>query len=238
MIAPIRLRREPPRWRTAELVSRVQKTPRLVRLTIRGAEIDTDLVREPAASVRILLPDEPDGALVVPTWTGNEFLLPDGRRPTIRTLTPLAPDETTDASRRLALEVVLHGDSPLTRWATTAPIGAPAAISGPGRGYVIDEAAPAFVLAGDETARPAIEQLLPLLPSTADVEAIVLDDADELPGAVAALDIDADARVWVAGEAAAMQRIRKHMFETRGLPRAHCTIRGYWKRGTAGVTDA
>ena len=66
---------------------------------------------------------------------------------------------------------------------------------------------------------------------------LVVEDPDELPDSVAALAIAADARVWVAGEAAAMQRIRKHLFEERGLPRAHCTVRGYWKRGRAGAAD-
>ena len=37
--------------------------------------------------------------------------------------------------------------------------------------------------------------------------------------------------VWVAGEAAAMQRIRTHLFEQRGLIRSQATVRGYWKLG-------
>jgi NADPH-dependent ferric siderophore reductase len=41
-------------------------------------------------------------------------------------------------------------------------------------------------------------------------------------------------RLWAAGEAAAMQRIRRHLFEDRGLSRADATVRGYWKHGRAG----
>jgi NADPH-dependent ferric siderophore reductase len=37
--------------------------------------------------------------------------------------------------------------------------------------------------------------------------------------------------VWAAGEAAAMQRIRKHLFDERNAPRDHTTVRGYWKHG-------
>ena len=236
----MRVRREPPRWRTVELVGRVEKRPRLVRLTLRGDELDADLTREPAASVRLLLPTV-DGELVVPAWNGNEFLLPDGRRPTIRTLTPLRAGDDGDGDggegRVLAVEVVVHDDSPLSRWATTAAIGTPAALSGPGRGYTIDDDATAFVLAGDESARPAIDQLRPLLPAAADVETVVLDDPDALPDAVAALTIPVGARVWAAGEAAAMQRLRKHLFDERGLARSQCTVRGYWKRGRAGTGD-
>jgi NADPH-dependent ferric siderophore reductase len=44
-------------------------------------------------------------------------------------------------------------------------------------------------------------------------------------------------RVWAAGEAAAMQAIRRHLFEERQLPRARATVRGYWKQGASGDAD-
>jgi NADPH-dependent ferric siderophore reductase len=37
--------------------------------------------------------------------------------------------------------------------------------------------------------------------------------------------------VWAAGEAAAMQRLRRHLFDERGVPRSAAVVRGYWKRG-------
>jgi NADPH-dependent ferric siderophore reductase len=52
-----------------------------------------------------------------------------------------------------------------------------------------------------------------------------------------AATIDAGTRVWVAGEAAAVQRVRRHLFEERGIPRALTWVRGYWKHGRAGDTD-
>ena len=51
--------------------------------------------------------------------------------------------------------------------------------------------------------------------------------------AVTHTHIDAATRVWVAGEAAAVQQIRTHLFDTRGVPRAHAVVRGYWKHGRA-----
>ena len=68
-----------------------------------------------------------------------------------------------------------------------------------------------------------------------------LTDGDE-PGArlFAAIQdatIPSGARVWVAGEAAAVQRIRKLLFMDRGLPRPHATVRGYWKHGRRGDDD-
>ena len=40
-----------------------------------------------------------------------------------------------------------------------------------------------------------------------------------------------EVRVWAAGEAAAMQRIRRFLFDERALPRSRTVIRGYWKHG-------
>jgi NADPH-dependent ferric siderophore reductase len=46
-----------------------------------------------------------------------------------------------------------------------------------------------------------------------------------------------EVRVWAAGEAAAVQRIRRYLFEERGMARAQTSVRGYWKHGRASDTD-
>ena len=258
---PARIRREPPRFRRVE-VSRVEPiTPRLVRITLTGPELDGFALAEPAASVRLLLPASAGEDLVIPVWNGNEFLLAGGRRPAIRTFTPLRFDEGAFA---LDIEAVLHGDGVASRWAISASAGTPAALSGPGRGYTIDVDAPAFLLAGDETAIPAIRQLLEELPPTTPTRVLIevaqpdarLDLTGRAVVAVEWHDLDAGAppgdalvaavratalvdgtRVWAAGEAAAVQRIRRHLFEERGMPRPQAAIRGYWKHGRAGDDD-
>ena len=60
---------------------------------------------------------------------------------------------------------------------------------------------------------------------------------DALLAALRDAEIDPAARVWVAGEAAGVQRIRRHLFEDRGLTRAQATVRGYWKHGRAATDD-
>ncbi len=236
-------------------------TPRLVRITFAGPELEGFTLDDPAASVRLLLPSPGARDLVVPAWNGNEFLLPDGRRPTIRTFTPRRADPAT---HELDLDVVVHGGGVASEWAAGAQAGEPAAISGPGRGYAVDPEAPAFLLAGDETAIPAISQLLEALPAATPVQVhleVAATDArlalpahpdatiawhdlppgsppgDALVAAVRAADLPAGARVWAAGEAAAVQRIRRHLFEERGMPRALTSVRGYWKHGRAGGAD-
>jgi NADPH-dependent ferric siderophore reductase len=255
----IRIRREPPPLRRVTVVERAAVTPHLARVTLGGPELEGLDPGLPAASVRLLVPR--DGDLVLPTWTGNEFLLPDGSRPPLRTLTPRRWD---GARGELTVEIVLHGDGPLSTWASAAEPGAVAALSGTGRGYTIDPAVTGYVLAGDESALPAISVLLEALPPTAAFTVLAevshpdarfelpahpratvtwLDlpagapPGDALVAAMHEVSIDSDARVWVAGEAAAVQRIRKHLFDERDLPRPHCTVRGYWKHGRAGTTD-
>ena len=61
---------------------------------------------------------------------------------------------------------------------------------------------------------------------------------DALVAAVRRAEIDPAARVWAAGEAAAVQRIRRNLFEDRAFARGQTTVRGYWKHGRGGdATD-
>jgi NADPH-dependent ferric siderophore reductase len=242
------------------VVSRIVRlSPRMARVSFSGDDLVGLEIEEPAASVRLLLPspgrESGYGPLVIPTWNGNEFLLPDGRRPTIRTFTPRRMDAQDG---ELDLDVVLHAGGAVSAWVDAASPGSEAAVSGPGRGYPIDPRAPAFVLAGDETALPAIGQLLEAIPGDTPVQVIVevatpdailalpehpaatvawveLGDGDPpgdaLVAAVVGARIEPGAKVWAAGEAAAMHRIRRYLFDDRGLARRDCTVRGYWKHG-------
>lgn len=257
----IRSRREPPAFRPATVTEVVDRSERLVRLTLTGAALAGLDIGLPAASVRLLVPDHPDRPVELPQWNGNEFLRADGSRPAIRTLTPVRFDP---AGPSLDVEVVLHGDGPLSTWATSRPVGSETAVSGTGRGYTIDPDAGAFVLAGDESAIPAIGVLLDALPPSARVtvliEAVgpvaptVLPDhpgatviwlgrsagdrpGDALGAAFAALDLDPGARIWAAGEAAGVHRLRQHLFVEREIPRARAVVRGYWKVGRGGDPD-
>ena len=250
----IRARREPPPFRAATVATVERRSPHLVHLTLTGTDLEGLDPGLPAASVRLLVPtaEHPDA---IPVWNGNEFLHADGTRPAIRTLTPVRVDPVAG---ELVVEVVLHGAGPLSTWAASVEPGERAAVSGTGRGYEIDPTDRSFLLAGDDSAIPAISVLLEAIPASAEVAVLVEvahPDArlglpahpgarvtwlDAGPGqssgaaladAVAAAEIADDTRVWVAGEAAAVQRIRKQLFDERGIPRSQCTVRGYWKHG-------
>ena len=223
---------------------------RMMRLVVGGPELQGLELPEPAASVRLLVP-WPGEEFVLPTWNGNEFLLADERRPALRTFTPVALE-----GDELTIDIVRHPGGAISDWVESAAPGDACAVSGPGRGETIDGSATRYVLLGDETAIPAIEQLLGVIPDSVEVEVhieiehpeahlplpehplatITWHDAldAEPPGAslrraVAASAVDAGTRVWAAGEAAAVQSIRKHLFDERDTPRSATTIRGYWK---------
>lgn len=254
-------RREPPAFRELSVVRTEALSARMVRVTLTG-ELDGMVIDEPAASVRLLLPAADTGELVIPVWTGNEFLLADGTRPVIRTFTPRRFDPD---ALRLDLDLVIHRGGVASAWATNAQPGDRAAVSGPGRGYSIDRTASGFLLVGDETAIPAIAQLIEVISTqTAIMAHIELDEpwvtvplpshprltvnwaelasgsspGDEIVAAVEAADIDNSTRIWCAGEAAAMHRIRTHLFKERQIPRSQATVRGYWKRDRAESTTA
>ena len=128
----------------------------------------------------MLLPSPTTGEVVIPTWNGNEFLMADGARPRLRTLTPRRFD--ADA-QELDVDVVIHGTGPLSEWAASVTTGSLAAISGPGRGYEIHADSSGFLLAGDETAIPAMSQLLEALPVATPVRVLVevADPAARVP---------------------------------------------------------
>ncbi len=247
-------RREPPPFRRVEVRAAHDLTPRMRRIVVGGSELEGFTVDQPAASVRLLLPPPGEETIVMPEWTGNQFQLPDGERAPIRTFTP----RHLDTERlELTIDIVLHEGGAASDWARAAGPGAETAISGPGRGYEIDPDADRHLLGGDETAIPAISQLLEAHPATTSLQVHVeiadpsarLDlpahpgaevtwhenPAGDDPGAalVAAIESldEVPEVVWVAGEAAAVQRIRKHLFDERGMTRSEVTARGYWKRG-------
>lgn len=257
----VRQRREPPRLRPVTVARTEARSPHLRRVTLVGDELAGLELGLPASSVRLLLPDPGADAVELPTWNGNEFLRADGTRARLRTLTPLRLESGVDGVPELDVEVVLHDRSPLTAWAEGATPGTPAAVSGTGAGYAVDPGCTAFVVAGDESALPAITTLLPALPSTAQVTVLIevrhADAALELPmpagavlrwcvrsdgeapgdalvDAVVGTPIPDGAAVWAAGEAAAVQRLRKHL-AALGVPRSATSVRGYWKHGREGT---
>ena len=250
MAAEGSVRRAPPDFVPVRVVGIAERTPALVSVTMEGPGIGTAVPPEPASSLRLLLPrDGGAGPLEMPSFIGNFLVYEVGVRPPVRTLTPI-PAGGDDLLR---VDIVRHGEGLLADWLANAGTGHEVGVSLPTSvGLSVDPHATRFLIVGDESAIPGIEQVLAALPRSADVAAAieVSDPAARLdlpvawceaapgepPGSALVRWVEAQTtppgtNVWAAGEAAAVQRLRNLLVGERGLPRGDAVIRGYWKHG-------
>ncbi|PKO27264.1 MAG: NADPH-dependent ferric siderophore reductase [Betaproteobacteria bacterium HGW-Betaproteobacteria-9] len=158
------------------------------------------------------------------------------------------------AARELCIEFALHGDGPAANWARQARPGQTVEIGGPRGSFIVPPDLSWHLLVGDSSALPAIARRLEELPASATAWAIVQmpdaadhrvlghagqrqplwvgDDAQCLD-AVRALTLPAgEGFVWCAGEATAMQVLRRVLLEEKGVDRHALRASAYWKRGT------
>jgi NADPH-dependent ferric siderophore reductase len=157
------------------------------------------------------------------------------------------------------IDFVVHGDEGIAGpWAAGAKPGDPVRFMGPGGGYAPDPAADWHLLAGDESALPAISAAIEAMPPGARVKALIevadgseeqkletLADAevtwlhradrpigDALVEAVRSLEFPAGrVHVFVHGEATFVKDLRGHLRVDRALPMTQLSISGYWRRG-------
>jgi len=180
------------------------------------------------------------------------------RWPHLRTYTV----RSHDPAGELAIDFVVHGDEGLAgTWAAAAVPGDTLwlANASAGGAYAPDPAADWHLLAGDESALPAIASALEALPEGAPARVLLEVDGPEgeLPlatrgdvrvdwlhrgagraGAAAALEaLDAAPlppgrpQVFVHGEADTVRDLRRHARARWALPREGLSASGYWRRG-------
>jgi NADPH-dependent ferric siderophore reductase len=156
---PYRLHRElyPSAVRHVRLVSRRILAPGFVRVRLQAQEPGgLRGFRVPGAGdhVRVLVAATPDG--VLPETEGHD--LPAGE-PRVETVV----DHDVNAGW-IDLDVLVHGDvGRIGPWAARAPLGSPAIVADP-KGSVLMTGLPAqWLLAGDDSAVPAIRRYLRML---------------------------------------------------------------------------
>jgi NADPH-dependent ferric siderophore reductase len=242
--------RSPTRLVTVEAVEPV--TPRLTRVTFGGDRLAGFGPPRPGAHMKLLF--VPEGA----RWSPDDDAAP---RPPRRTYTPRRYDA---AKNTLEVEFVHHGDGLAAGWARSARTGDALYINGPGGGYDIPADATEVVLVADDTALPAAGTILEALPAgcRATVLCEISAASEERPlsphvagpplwlhrgSAVAGTLLEAavrdltpsspDACWWIACEAAAMRRIRRHLLTERGIDAGRIHTRGYWKLGETAYPD-
>ena len=255
----------PPRVYRVLNVQRVERiTPHMVRVTVAGDALAGYAPNGPAEHIRVFFPPAGQDALGRPEFGPNGIVYPEGQAPEAgRVYTPRRWDA---AAQELEFEVALHGHGPGASWAARVEPGSPVVLTGPGGPYRMDPSADWYLLAGDESALPAIADILETLPADKPVyvfaEVPAAEDVQELgvarPGKVTWLQRDADSgpagrlleaairsfplpegngRVWTACEAEVMRDIRKHLLFERGLDRKAIHTHGYWKQGAVNHPD-
>ncbi|MFI9051899.1 siderophore-interacting protein [Streptomyces sp. NPDC053427] len=253
-------------------------TPRMVRVTFAGDGLDA-FPTWPDQQLKLLFPRPGQTAPRLPDkgadgdvmrWYEAFLAIPEDERPWMRSYTV----RSYDAERhRITVDFVLHAAAeapeadtaagPATRWAAKAQRGDTLARYGPSAIYARPlplDGADWLLLAGDETALPAIGSLVEALPEGARAVAYieVADAAEEqffatpadltvrwvhrndvaagngeaLLSAVrdAAFPSSGEAFAWLAGEAGTVRALRRHLVNERGLATTQIDFTGYWRR--------
>jgi len=182
--------------------------------------------------------------------------LPREHWPHMRTYTVRRWD--ADA-RELTVDVVLHGDEGLAGpWAMRVQPGDEIRFAGPGGGYAPSAAADWHLLAGDESAIPAIAAAVERLPAGARAQVFIEVSGPEeeqklepsgdaavtwlhrggarvgeaLVQAIAELEfLPGAVQAFVHGEAGFVKELRRLLLKERGVPRDLLSISGYWRLG-------
>ncbi|APU16694.1 MULTISPECIES: siderophore-interacting protein [Actinoalloteichus] len=249
-----------------------QITPRTARVTFGGDDLADLAYDEPDQQVKLYFPKPGQTVPRLPDssaegdfyrWYQEFTAIPEDEQPWQRSYTLRAhhPDR-----RLVDVDFVLHEHAgPATRWAQAARPGDALAMFGPSADFArpiplrtaVAEA-DFVLLAGDETALPAIGSLLESLPGGSRAVAYleVADAAEEqrfdtlgevavhwlhrgeAPPGRSGLLLDAvrgaelpSGRLlaWLACEASEVRALRRHLIGERGLPRHSVEFTGHWR---------
>jgi NADPH-dependent ferric siderophore reductase len=151
-----------------KVVGTEQLAPHMVRVLLEGSDFDTFVPSNFTDSYvkLVFVPDDVDVAGLPRPLTLDSFAeLPPEKKPSVRTITVRKVDA---AAHQIALDIVTHGEHGVAGvWAATAQPGQVIYLMGPGGAYTPDPAADWHLLAGDESALPAIATALEALPANA-----------------------------------------------------------------------
>jgi NADPH-dependent ferric siderophore reductase len=157
-----------------QVVRREEITSHMVRVVLGGSGFDTFKPSEFADSYvkLVFVAENVDVAGLPQPLTLDSFGgLPAAKQPVIRTMTVRRADPV---AREVAIDILVHGEHGTAGpWAAAAEPGQPMYLMGPSGAYSPDPAADWHLLAGDETALPAISVALETLPANAIGQAFI-----------------------------------------------------------------
>lgn len=245
--------------RLLEVVRTEQISPHMMRVVLGGDQFDAMEFKEDTDQYIKLLFADPALGLERPyDMEALREQLSSKQMPVRRTYTIRHIDWE---NKQIWVDFVIHGDEGIAGpWAAHAQPGDTISFFGPGSGYAPRPDADFHLIAGDESALPAIAAALEGM--EADARGVVVievrDAAEEVPLTVPAgidlrwihrggdftpestrltdhlqsLDIpDGDVQVFIHGERAQMKRIRKLLVKERGLDRKGMSLSAYWAAG-------
>lgn len=253
--------------REVHVVRAVDVTPGMRRVTLAGSQLESFTsatgYAQPAFdspgfddSIRLLFPYPGETEPVLPIQKDGGVEFPPGRRPLSKVYSVRRWDHTTG---EMDVDFVRHGVGVATTWAYRTQPGDRIHLGGPSvsRGLPVD--ADWLLVAGDDTALPAIGRLLDELPEEARATVFIeiaershIQPLRELPGvtvtwlvrdgaeagtttllldAVRATQwLDGQPFAWIAAEQVAARDIRRHLVEQRGMPKEDVEFTAYWRR--------
>jgi NADPH-dependent ferric siderophore reductase len=239
-------------------------TPKMARIVVGGEALAGFVSAAHDDHVKLFFPQPGHDKPVLPTSTPNGPVYPEGApRPAARDYTPRRYDA---AANTLTIDFVLHGEGPATNWAAQARPGQFLGVGGPRGSFIVPDDFAWYLLAGDETAVPAIGRGLQELPAGTRVIAVVeVSDAAEeqkldtrahlemhwlhrggaaagnhllLQRALTELALPpGEGYAWVAAEASAAKALRRYLVDQRGLPKDRVKAAAYWKQGAVAVHE-
>ncbi|MFF9152394.1 siderophore-interacting protein [Streptomyces sp. NPDC014846] len=247
--------RKPRRAHTAQVVRTERLTPHMQRVVLGGEGL-AGFTADTCTDHYVKLLFGPPGVTYPEPFDLERIRaeFPREQWPVTRTYTVRAFDPE---HRELTLDFVIHGDEGLAGpWATRVRPGDPVRFMGPGGAYAPAPDADWHLLAGDESALPAIARALETLPAGARAHAFIevsgpeeeqkIDSEVEvvwlhrgtrpvgeaLLEAVRALDFPAGRpHAFVHGEAGFVKELRRLLRVELQIPREDLSISGYWRLG-------
>lgn len=242
-----------------EVIERIQLTPHLVRIVAGGpgiADVADNGSTDAYTKMAFL---QPGSTLTAPyDWeTLRETMSPE-ELPAIRTYTIR---KFNLGEGTVWIDFVVHGTEGIAGpWADTAQPGDAVVLLGIGGGYAPDPAADWHLIAGDESAIPAISSAVEAMKPDAVGEVLIEVSGEEdhlsfdapegvrvtwlhrgsAEAGTTSLLIDAvkqvewrDGRVqvFIHGERGAMKQVRPYLTDERGLDRSQLSLSAYWAYG-------
>ena len=238
-------------------------SPQMVRITLGGPSLADFVDDGPDQRCKVFLPRPGQTVPILPSgsdWYQVWRDQPAAVRAVMRTYTVR---RSRPELGEIDIDFVLHDEAgPASAWAAQARVGDRVGLFGPRAEYVAPVGADEQLLIGDATALPAIAAIVEALPMTARARVLIEVDgpAEELtlsgcsevkvhwvhldgaaPGrrpllleALRATPfVSSRTSAWIAGEAAMVRSVRRHLVCERGLSASDVQFMGYWRLGSS-----